>query len=249
MKCHHGRVFGTRITSRSERIGTVGLLARYPVKSMQGETLIEATVGPRGFAGDRSWAVYTTDGGIGSGKTTRRFRRVDGLLMFNSWIDETGAVVEFPDGTRHRVDDPVTASQLSEALGQPLELRTESSVAHHDECPVHLVTTAAVHRLEQLRGESIDTRRFRANIVLEVEGSTFAEDAWEGRKLILGEEVILQLGDGMPRCVMVGLPQLELGRDRRLPELIARYHYNELGLQADVLRGGTVHQGDVAYLI
>jgi hypothetical protein len=242
-------VFGYRITSRSERIGTVRLLARYPVKSMQGESLTEATVGPRGIAGDRSWAVYTADGGIGSGKTTRRFRRVDGLLMFTSWIDQAGPVVEFPDGSRHRVDDPTTARRLSEALGEQLELRTESSVPHHDECPVHLVTTAAVSRLEHLRGESIDMRRFRANMVLDVQGSTFAEDAWEGRKLIVGEDVILQLGDGMPRCVMVGLPQTDLGRDRRLPELIARYHYNELGLQADVLRGGTIYQGDVVRLM
>jgi len=34
----------------------------------------------RGLLHDREWAAYTSDGGIASGKTTRRFRRVDGLF-------------------------------------------------------------------------------------------------------------------------------------------------------------------------
>jgi len=49
------------------RVGTVALLARYPVKSMRGETLEHVEVEPRGLSGDRGWAVYTDDGGIGSG--------------------------------------------------------------------------------------------------------------------------------------------------------------------------------------
>jgi uncharacterized protein YcbX len=51
----------------SATIGTVALLARYPVKSMAGEYLSEATVERRGLTGDRGWAVCTADGGIGSG--------------------------------------------------------------------------------------------------------------------------------------------------------------------------------------
>jgi uncharacterized protein YcbX len=56
----------------SAAVGTVAQLARYPVKSMAGERLGEATVEHRGLVGDRGWAVYTADGGIGSGKRTRR---------------------------------------------------------------------------------------------------------------------------------------------------------------------------------
>jgi uncharacterized protein YcbX len=51
---------------------------------MGGEGLDRADITPRGVAGDRQWAVRTPDGGIGSGKTTRRFRRVDGLLGFRA---------------------------------------------------------------------------------------------------------------------------------------------------------------------
>jgi uncharacterized protein YcbX len=52
--------------------GRVLEVTRYPVKSMGGESLRRARVGDRGVEGDRVWAVYTADGGIGSGKRTRR---------------------------------------------------------------------------------------------------------------------------------------------------------------------------------
>ncbi len=78
--------------------GRVAALIRYPVTSMAGEALTAADVGPRGLDGDRSWAVRTEDGGIGSGKTTRRFRRVDGLLGLAAAPGEDDVPVSAPPG-------------------------------------------------------------------------------------------------------------------------------------------------------
>ena len=79
--------------------GVVAGLMRYPVKSLAGEELDAAEMQGRGLAGDRAWAVYTPDGGIGSGKTTRRFRRVDGLLQLRATLAGSVPVVEFPGGS------------------------------------------------------------------------------------------------------------------------------------------------------
>ncbi|MGN9847325.1 MOSC domain-containing protein [Nonomuraea sp. H19] len=240
-------------------VGQVVELARYPVKSLGGERLAYAPFAVGGVAGDRSWAVYAEDGGIGSGKTTRRFRRIDGLLSLRARLDETAAaalgdgevpLVVLPDGRELRADDPAAGQVLSTLLGQPLHLRRQSSVPHHDEAPVHLVTTAAVRKLEQLLGESVDVARFRANIVLEAEGVDFIEDDWQGRHLTIGNQVELCLGPGMPRCVMVGMPQPHagLGPDVRLLKLLGHVHQVRFGLQASVVRGGTVQRGDLAVL-
>lgn len=132
-------------------VGIVAGLARYPVKSVRGEQLAEVELEPRGVVGDRRWAAYTPDGGLGSGKTTPRFRRVDGLLDLRA----TGApvpVLELPDGQCVPVDRPAASTLLSAALGRPLVLRPEADVPHHDEAPVHLVTTAALRRLGELLG-------------------------------------------------------------------------------------------------
>lgn len=239
-----------------EPIGRVATLTRYPVKSMDGEQLTQARFGARGLDGDRNWAVYTEDGGIGSGKTSRRFRRVNGLLGLQARMDDDAAggvpTIRFPDGAEHRADDPAAGAALSSLLGRPLRLAEESLVPHHDDCPVHLITTAAVRHLGKLIGEPIDgVTRFRANLVLEIDGTGFVEDDWSNRKLRLGEEVVLALGPGMPRCVMVGMPRpLDgLPTDGRLLKKLGQVHQTDFGLQAEVIRGGTVRPGDQATLL
>jgi MOSC domain-containing protein len=238
-------------TGQPDTVGTVSLLARYPVKSMRGEQLDQAEIEPRGLVGDRQWAVYTPDGGIGSGKSSRRFRRVDGLLDFRAGLDATAGTVpliETPDGHRFPADDPEADALLSAALHQPLRLARETEVRHHDASALHLVTTAEVRRLAELLGDAVDTARFRPNVVLDVPGADFVEDEWTGRELRLGSEVVIRLGEGMPRCVMVGLPQGALGQDGRILKLLAQENQLLLGLKAEVVRGGSVRVGDAAVL-
>ncbi|WP_223836253.1 MOSC N-terminal beta barrel domain-containing protein [Streptomyces venezuelae] len=65
-------------------MGVIERLWRYPVKSTGGERLQRVEVDERGLAGDRLFAVRDADGRFGSGKNTRRFRRMDGLLHLSS---------------------------------------------------------------------------------------------------------------------------------------------------------------------
>jgi uncharacterized protein len=226
--------------------GRVGALLRYPVKSMGGEQLVEVEVQPRGLAGDRAWAVYTDDGGIGSGKSTRRFRRVDGLLEWRAELGGTEPVIASPTGERYSAED--AGARLSAALDRPLAVRPEGDVPHHDESPVHLLTSASLTSLGNLLGGRVDVARFRPNVVLDVPGEGFPEDAWVGRELALGDDVVLRLGPGMPRCVMVGLPQADLGKDKEILRTLAQERNLAFGLQASVVRGGTVRVGDRAVL-
>lgn len=228
---------------------------------MRGEQLEAAEVDRRGLVGDREWAVYTPDGGIGSGKSSRRFRRVDGLLGYRSTLpapDEPAQpggsarpvpLIESPAGQRFRADDPAAGELLSAQLDRPVRLGQEAGVRHYDESALHLVSTAAVRRLSQLLGEPVDVARFRPNVVLEVPGTDFVEDGWVGRELRLGEQVVVRLGTGMPRCVMVDLAQGELGPDGRILKLLAAEHQLQLGLKVEVVRGGSVRLGDPAVLI
>jgi uncharacterized protein YcbX len=232
------------VTGSAGPVGAVLGLTRYPVKSMAGEALAEARVDGRGLAGDRRWAVYTDDGGIGSGKTTRRFRRVDGLLRFGATAAGPVPAVGFPTGERLPADDPSTARLLSEALGRSLALRPEDGVPHHDESAVHVITTGALRRLGERLGGPVDPARFRANVLLD----TDHERIGDGRELRIGAEVVLRPGPGMPRCVMVDLPQGDLDRDGRILKALGEAGDPTFGLQASVVRGGTIRCGDPAVL-
>lgn len=229
----------------SSDVGRVAALARYPVKSLAGESVPTADVGLRGLAGDRTWAVYTEDGGIGSGKTTRRFRRVDGLLGLGATGEPP--IVTAPDGRSARAGTPEGDALVSAVLSRPLRLAAEAGVPHHDEAPVHVVTTAGLRRVEELLGSPVDVVRFRANVVIDVPGDGFPEDGWDGDLLALGDEVVLRPDGGMVRCRMVDL----LGSgpvDDGLLKLLGGERDTVFGIRALVERGGTVRVGDVVSL-
>jgi uncharacterized protein len=232
-------------------LGCVVGLSRYPVKSTAGESLQVADFDERGVVGDRAWAMYLTDGGIVSGKTTRRFRKVDAAMLWRSTLPADGPGVptlHAPDGREFLTDDPLAAPALSSAFEQPVTLRTETTVRHHDESGVHLVTTSSIRQIEQAVGAHIDPSRLRANIVLDTDGVGFVENDWVDADLAIGDEVVLRLGPGMPRCVMVDQPQAAVDDGTPILKAIGAAHDVRLGLQASVLRTGRIVLGAHATL-
>jgi hypothetical protein len=240
------------------RVGVVSHLYRYPLKSVLGERLDTAVVESRGVRGDRVWAVYTEDGGIGSGKTSRRFRRIAGLLRLRATLSDIGADgdsprVHLPDGRTLPVDDPRTGDELGRLLGRPLTLRAETAVSHHDDSPLHLVTSTALATLGAELGQTPEVARFRPNVVVDtlaaglVDG--YPEDRWLGRELALGDEVVVGIDGGMPRCVMVTAEQGELPRAPHVLTTLGRVHDVEFGVQASVVRPGVLRPGDEVRLL
>lgn len=234
-------------------MGQVAALWRYPVKSLVGERLSGAHVDARGLDGDRLWSVRDPDGKLGSGKSTRRFRRMDGLLALSAEYDGAVPVVRFPDGRTLRGDDPAVHAALSAHVGRPVSLAREQTVSHFDEGPLHLVTTATLARLERARGEAVDPRRLRPNLVVSTGADDhgtagredgWVEDGWVGRRVRVGERLVLRIRDRMPRCVMVNLPQIGLGADRHLLAQITQANDGALGVVADVEQPGPVSLGD-----
>ena len=231
----------------------VAELWRYPVKSLQGERLTGAEVGPEGLAGDRQWALF--DVGTGLGLTARR---VPDLLFLPGRLRADGAAeVVMPDGSVTS-DDTV----LSEWLGRPVALRSAAEApgerfyenpnevgeageydwdafpgaqgAFHDSSRtrVSLVSTATLG--------TWDRRRFRANVVLAGEG----EDALVGRRVRLGGAE-LDVVKQVDRCVMVTRPQPGgIGRDTAVLKAIHRQRDGCLAVGALVTRPGPVAVGD-----
>ncbi|MFJ9785496.1 MOSC domain-containing protein [Amycolatopsis sp. NPDC101161] len=226
-------------------MGVVAALWRYPVKSMVGERLAEVAVGERGLDGDRRYAVRDAEGKLGSGKNSRRFRRMPGLHEFAARYDGAVPVVTFPDGRVLRGSEITT--EIADVLGVPgVELAKEADVPHHDEAPLHLVTTSSLAWLaEHAPGVALDERRFRANVLLDTgPAPELAEDAWVGQRLRIGE-VELEVLRKAVRCVMVGLPADGLPAAPELLKTISDVNALTFGVQTRVVRGGTLRLGDV----
>ena len=228
-------------------------LWRYPVKSLQGERLPTARVGPLGIPGDRRWALF--DRGTGLGLTARR---VPELLFAAARVRADGGVeVLLPDGTVTADDDAISAW-----LGRRVELReaTEDGATPVYETPgdedvpdptewlqwegasgpfhdsprirLSLVSTGALG--------TWDRRRFRANVVLEGAG----EEQWQGREATLGAALV-RIGRPIPRCVMTTRPQPGgVARDTSVLKTIHRERDGLLAVRAAVVEPGIVRVGD-----
>jgi uncharacterized protein YcbX len=231
----------------------VAELWRYPVKSLQGERLAEARIGPLGIPGDRGWALFDRDTGLGL-----TARRVPELLFGAARVRPDGGVeVVLPDGTATAEE-----SVLSDWLSRRVELRQAGpdSEAPTYEAPADedvpdptewLQWEGApgpFHDSPRIRLSLVSTgtlgtwdrRRFRANVVLDGAG----EDALHGREATLGAAQ-LRFGAPIPRCVMTTRPQPGgIARDTTVLKTIHRERDGLLAVRAAVLEPGTVRVGD-----
>jgi uncharacterized protein YcbX len=117
---------------------------------------------------------------------------------------------------------------------------------------IHILTTSTINRLRELYPEGrFEVRRFRPNIVIESTASEkkdFIENLWIGKKLTIGEDIVLRITGPCTRCVMITLPQGDLPKDLGILRTVARYSQVNVGVYASVLQGGTIHRGDLVRL-
>jgi uncharacterized protein YcbX len=258
-------------------------LWRYPVKSMLGEELAEAVLDHGGVVGDRAFAVLDVETGrVATAKYARLWRS---LLRFRARQAGPAVRITLPDGRGIDAADGDAHRVLSAALGRPVSLAGARSagaamdrpaaeaVLEHgvtadlpvsplvlaqgspggsfvDYASVHLISTAT------LAGIGAEALRFRPNILLATDGPAYAENAWVGRELRIGE-VRLRITLPTPRCVLPTLEHGELPRAQhalRGPAAANRVPVPGFGVlpcagvYAEVLAPGRIRLGEVGTL-
>ena len=135
---------------------------------------------------------------------------------------------------------------LPDLTGFPPEIFQYESPpgTYFDAFPIHLVTTASLRTLADLAPDSdVDVRRFRPNLVVDVDGEGLPELEWLGRHVSVGG-AMLRVTVACPRCSVVTRPTGELPQDRDLLRSIVRDLDQNLGVYAEVVTPGTVSTGD-----
>jgi uncharacterized protein YcbX len=231
---------------------------RYPVKSLGGERIAASRVDARGLLGDRLWAVQDADGKLGSGKDSRRFRRMAGLLGLtarypaepDSPLVVAPPVVTGPDGREYLVDTGAADRFLRERTGLPgVRILRENDVSHFDEVPVSMIGSATLCWLQaELPEIGIEVRRFRANFVVRTD-EPFIEESWLGRTVRIGEgdDALEAVFDRvLQRCVMVGMAQPGVAESGAVLKRLGQRddHPVCLALGGHVVRAGLVRVND-----
>ena len=220
-----------------------------------------------GMGGDRCWGIRDeTTGKVLTG------RRAPELLFASATLAPDGTpVIALPtavtcDGPGGRTD-----AALSEWLGKPVRLVSSvgapASRAEYfadatddtseaiewsmpadrfvDAMPLLVLTTASIRTAAALYpGGDWHLRRFRPNLVVDVDGEGWMEDAWCGRSILRIGAVELRPLEPCIRCTMVTRPQPELDGDPDIFRTLARHHGGRLGAWTAVSTDGTIRVGD-----
>jgi uncharacterized protein len=120
-----------------------------------------------------------------------------------------------------------------------------------DLATIHVLTTATINQLRELYPAGrFEARRFRPNVIVhsDDDDAGFVESNWVGKELRLGDDVVLEITDHCPRCVMTTLPQGDLPKDSGILRTAARHNDVHVGVYAEVRRPGTVRRGAAAAL-
>jgi uncharacterized protein YcbX len=231
-----------------QAIGTIRGLWRYPIKSLRGEQVEHVELDERGVVGDRVWGLVDPEGKIASGKHTRRFRRVAGLMHHAARYDGDTAVIVLANGREIRVDDPATRDAVTTIAGEEWRLARERTVSHFDAGSVHLVTSSTLEHLARQAGKTVEPERLRPNILLQVSGlPAFGEDRWMGAELIV-ESARFRVTSRVERCVMANHSQTSLPYRRDVLRTIGKTNGACAGIYLDVLQAATLRAGQTVWL-
>lgn len=235
-------------------LGHVHEVARYPVKSMAGVAADSAFLGWHGLQGDRRFAFRRLDDK--SGFPWLSASRLPELLLYQPLgFDEKAEApthVRTPEGIELAIGSAELQESVATKFGSAIELM---KLKHgiFDDASVSVINLATISAIGREAGRNLDTRRFRANIVLATDSTeAFLEDGWIGGRLVFGNHEtgpVVSLSMCDLRCVMINLDPDTAQSDPRIMKAAVRLNANNAGAYGTVARTGQISVGQSVWLL
>jgi uncharacterized protein YcbX len=210
---------------------TITHLWRYPVKTMAGEELTRARLGPLGIDGDRIVHIADQDGQVITSRSHPKF------LGHKGTLGADGAPLV--DGRPW--NSPEVASDVLRIGKRGARLVRYEGADRFDVLPLLVATDGAIAAFGH------DYRRLRPNIVIGgVRG--LAERDWPGHRLRIND-VLIGVEDLRQRCVMTSYDPDTQAQDKSITAGIYERFEGSLALDCFVIRGGEITVGDTVELL
>ena len=232
-------------------MSTIREIWRFPVKSVGGETVAEASVNEMGIEFDRAWGITDLATGL-----TLTARRAPELLFASARIEDGAVVVTLPDG-QETADDVVLSSWLERdvALRRAQEDdhgRFEISLAEDESTDwvqwdggagsFHDSGRRRITIVSEASLRDWDRRRFRINLI--TDGEPGDEIQHFDTQAQVGTCVVdfIKMVD---RCVVVTRPQPDgVERDLSVLKQVNAELDGNLGVGGTIAKPGIVAVGD-----
>lgn len=199
---------------------------RYPVKTMAGERLQRAVLGPLGIMGDRVIHVESAAGRVITSRSHPRFLGHKSTLGAPSEVLVDGRPWQSPE----------VAADVVDIAGPGAHLVQYEGAERFDVLPLLVATDGAITAFGH------DARRLRPNLIISgVPG--MAEREWPGSMLRIGA-VRIGIQDLRSRCIMTSFDPDTLVQDKDITRGIYERFEGKLALNCFIIEGGEISVGD-----
>jgi uncharacterized protein len=244
---------------------------------MRGEELDELFAGYAGVYGDRLFAFASSLNRKGfpffTGRDQRqmilyraRFRdpakaarpinleeaeKAGGANPISASAADLMVEIETPDGKIFGIDDPKLIEHLRASADPNHELTLLRSDKAMTDCrPLSIFAIQTAAKLGEETGTTVDKRRFRANVYVDLNSSDgFAEDEFVGKSLRIGPKAVVHVIDRDPRCMMITLNPDTAEKSPAILKAVAQAHDGMAGVYGAVLTEGMIRKGDAVAMM
>lgn len=249
---------------------TIQALTRYPVKGMSGQLLEEVKLSTaQGFPCDRQYGFARPDSGfdpqnpkpLSKKKFYMLARDARLALLKTEFSDENGLLSMLSPEQHSQFDITTVEGKQNAALflktflalpedetpqlfeASPHRFTDVSVISTEMMNAVSIVNQDSVLDFSETIGKAVDPERFRANILISGLPS-FTELEMIGQTMSIGSAQ-LKLVKRTQRCPATEVDLLTGGRDIETPKLLRKhYGHMNMGVYAEVLKGGVITKGD-----
>lgn len=232
-------------------VGKIHQLARYPVKSMGGQSLPTTTLTLQGVPEDRRYAFVQTASRSSFPWLTAR--EMPELLRYKPIIENAGAeevrvTVATPSGEKWPVQSEELRREVEERSGRGIFLLRDYR-GSYDAAPISLISRQTIARIAEESGTDENPMRFRPNLLVDLqEGGAFEELNWVGRILRVGDAARVAITEVDQRCMMITLDPESAKPSPSVLRCVVQQHEKCAGVYGTVITPGEVCLGSTVWL-
>lgn len=233
-----------------ERIGTVAMVWRYPVKSMAGERLTSAPLTFQGIPGDREYAFVKADSRSSFPWLTGR--DLPSLLHYHASYradEKSPVLVRTPAGQAFAADSDELSRELASASGKQIHLLRDYR-GSFDVAPVAVMALSTARHIAASTGTADDPLRYRMTVYIDTgSDEPFVENTWVGRELRLGGTARVGVTEPDKRCVMITLDHSTSPGSPAILKAVGQLNNAAAGAYAVVTASGELSEGDEVTIV
>jgi hypothetical protein len=249
---------------------TLQEVCRYPVKSLSADRLDAVTLtAGAGVPHDRRFALAHGSARLDAGAPEWRPKSDFLALVRNARLAKLESRFDPETGTLaiHRDGRKVVEGDATSPLGRSLieqffaafmgqEARggvrlVEAAGFMFSDVPeawVSIINLESVRDLERVTAKPVDPVRFRGNLII-AGGPPWAEHVWVGQEITVGD-ARLKVHRRIGRCAATEVNPATAERDMQILRALSHgFDHTNMGVYAEVVRGGDVKAGDTVALV